>query len=396
MSNRFADIRPTSVRALRVDTLTSPLLQFPPRPVRRGQTINAETWHALVRGSRRGPLATSARLALRVASWPYGLAVRARNLAFDRKWKRLHCALVPVVSVGNLTLGGTGKTPCVEWVARFFRERDMQVAILSRGYGSESGRNDEAMVLEENLPDVPHLQDPDRVAAAERAVEELESELLVLDDGFQHRRLHRDLDVVLIDATRPPMCDYVFPRGTLREPTSGLRRAGAILLTRCDQVPASDVEAIRAWLAARVPNVPVATTEHRPAELVGCDGARGPVESLAGKAIGAFCGIGNPGAFRKTLEGLGATVANFRAFPDHHQYTREDVGSLTRWAESLPADAVLATTQKDWVKLRVPDLAGRPLWAVRVGLTFRDGEDAFAAALQRVLDSAPSDNGLSR
>ncbi|MCI0701888.1 MAG: tetraacyldisaccharide 4'-kinase, partial [Planctomycetia bacterium] len=127
-------------------------------------------------------MAFAARCGLRLASWPYGLGAWTRNKLFDRGWKRVHRAAVPVVSVGNLTLGGTGKTPCVEWVARFFRERDVQVAILSRGYGTQSGRNDEAMVLEENLPDVPHLQGPDRVMLAETAVEELEAELLVLDD----------------------------------------------------------------------------------------------------------------------------------------------------------------------------------------------------------------------
>ncbi len=292
---------------------------------------------------------------------------------------------MPVVSVGNLTLGGTGKTPCVEWVARHFRERGVQVAILSRGYGSDAGRNDEALVLEENLPDVPHLQDPDRVAAAGRAVEELESELLMLDDGFQHRRLHRDLDVVLIDATRPPARDHLFPRGTLREPTAGLRRAGAVVLTRCDQVGPDDVAALRAWLAARWPDVPVATSEHRPLELVCGADERHPASDLAGRTVGAFCGIGNPDAFRRTLAAVGATVADFRTFPDHHAYTRDDVADLARWAAALPAGAETATTQKDWVKLRVPDLAGRRLRAVRIGLAFRDGEPALVAALDRLL-----------
>ena len=330
-----------------------------------------------------------ARAGLRVASWPYGLAMRVRNRAFDRGRKRVHTAAVPVVSVGNLTLGGTGKTPCVEWVARFYRERDQQVAILSRGYGAETGRNDEAMVLEENLPDVPHLQDVDRVKLAETAVEELEAELLVLDDGFQHRRLHRDLDIVLIDATRPPARDYQFPRGTLREPASGLRRAGAVLLTRCDQVPEAEVEVIRAWVTERFPDVPVATTEHRPTELVGCNEANEEVhelvESLGGKPVGGFCGIGNPAAFRHTLESLGACITDFRTFPDHHAYTREDVDDLNRWAASLPPDAIVMTTQKDWVKLRVSALGGRPLRAVRIGLHFRDGESAFADVLERVI-----------
>jgi tetraacyldisaccharide 4'-kinase len=224
-----------------------------PPEVGRGARINPESWYALIRNERRGPLATAARAGLRLASWPYGLGSWARNRLFDAGWKKVHRAAVPVVCVGNLTTGGTGKTPCVEWVARFYRDRGVQVAIVSRGYGARGGRNDEAMVLEENLPDVPHLQDPDRFAAAERAAEELESELVVLDDGFQHRRLHRDLDVVLIDATRPPTRDYLLPRGTLREPASGLRRAGAIVLTRCDQVDAGAVDAIHSWLARRWP-----------------------------------------------------------------------------------------------------------------------------------------------
>ena len=126
---------------------------------------------------------------LGLASCPYSIGVWGRNKLFDLGWKKSQRAAVPVVSVGNLTLGGTGKTPCVEYVAGFYRHHEYRVAILSRGYGAEGGRNDEAMLLEENLPDVPHLQDRDRVALAVTAVEELESEVLVLDDGFQHRRL---------------------------------------------------------------------------------------------------------------------------------------------------------------------------------------------------------------
>ncbi len=131
---------------------------------------------------------------------------------------------MPVVSIGNLTAGGTGKTPCVEYVVRFYRALDRRVAILSRGYGGDGARNDEALVLEENLPDVPHLQGADRVALAHIAIEELESEIVVLDDGFQHRRLARDLDLVLIDATAPWGHGYLLPRGLLREPPGSLKR----------------------------------------------------------------------------------------------------------------------------------------------------------------------------
>ncbi len=349
-----------------------------------------EAFLAIIRGERRGPLAACARLGLRVASWPYGLGVGVRNRRFDRG-KNVQRVGVPVVSVGNLTLGGTGKTPCVEFIARFFRDLGVQVAILSRGYGSEAGRNDEAMVLEENLPDVPHLQGADRVSLANMAIEELESELLVLDDGFQHRRLHRDLDIVLIDATAPPQRDHLFPRGTLRESVKGLRRANAVLLTRCDQVDDSQVQELRDWLHTRFPALLVATTEHRPQELQG-EGMSESPESLRNKVVAAFCGIGNPVSFRRTLDSLGANVIAFRTFADHHAYTREDVDDLRAWANQLPADAVIATTQKDAVKLRLADLANRPVCAVRIGLAFRDGQEAFEALLNtlNVGDGSPA------
>ena len=165
--------------------------------------MSRERFHALIRGDARGPGAALARAGLWWARLPYGAGAWTRNRLFDLGLRKPTRVPVPVVSVGNLTLGGTGKTPCVEFVAGFYRDLGLSVALLSRGYGADAGRNDEAMVLEENLPDVPHLQGADRVGLAATAVEELESEVLVLDDGFQHRRLGRDLDVVLIDATRP-------------------------------------------------------------------------------------------------------------------------------------------------------------------------------------------------
>jgi tetraacyldisaccharide 4'-kinase len=351
-----------------------------------------ETWLALVRGERRGIPAMAARFGLRLASWPYRLGVNCRNACYARGWKSIHRAGVPVVSVGNLSLGGTGKTPLVEYVAGVYRKLGIRVAVLSRGYGAQGGRNDEAMVLEENLPDVPHLQDPDRVRAAGRAREELESELLVLDDGFQHRRLHRDLDIAAIDATRPPAEDYLFPRGTLREPAGGLGRAGAIVVTRSNQVPGRELAALHGWLERRVPGKPVAETEHRPTELLGGNEPE-PLEKMAGRAVGGFCGIGNPAAFRRTLEGLGARVIEFRSFADHHAYTRADIDDLARWAGALPSDALLATTQKDWVKIRIGELAGRPLRAVRIALSFRTGQREFDEALSRVL--ANDDDRLS-
>ena len=339
----------------------------------------------LISGAARGPTPALERLALRAASLPYGLAVRLRNAAYRLGWLSSRRAGVPVVSVGNLTAGGTGKTPCVAYVARYYRRLDRRVAILSRGYGGAGGRNDEALVLEEELPDVPHLQGADRVALAATAIEELESDVLVLDDGFQHRHLARDLDLVLVDATAPWGHGYLLPRGLLREPASALRRAGVILLTRCDQAPAEQRERLRQTIGCIAANVPVIETSHRPVELRNGDGAAAPLELLRERPVAAFCGIGNPEAFRRTLLDLGAEVTDFRVYPDHHDYTRADVVDLRRWAGSFPAGAIVVTTQKDLVKLRLSQLGDRPLWCLRIRLHVESGQDVLEDRLQSVL-----------
>jgi tetraacyldisaccharide 4'-kinase len=339
---------------------------------------------AVIRGQAHGVWPLLQRLGLLAASVPYSAAVRLRNLGYQRGWLRSQRVNVPVISVGNLTVGGTGKTPCVEYVAGFYRERGWRVAILSRGYGSEAGRNDEALVLEENLPAVPHLQGVDRVALARIAVEELESEIVVLDDGFQHRRLQRDLDLVLIDATAPWGYGHLLPRGLLREPRSSLTRAGVIVLTRCDQVELAERERLREAMDRLAPSVPVIETTHRPVELINSERATESLTSLCQQPVAAFCGIGNPEAFRRTLVNQGAEVCAFRTYADHHAYTRDDVQELRTWARSLPVDCLVLTTQKDLVKLRVASLADRPLWALRISLHVEAGW----GALERQLEAA--------
>jgi tetraacyldisaccharide 4'-kinase len=349
---------------------------------------------ALIRGEKQGLWPTLQRFALWVASVPYGLLVRARNLLYDRRWLRIHQAAVPVVSVGNLSVGGTGKTPCVEYVAGFYRNLDLRVAILSRGYGAEGGRNDEALLLEDNLPDVPHLQSPDRIAMATVAVEELDSEILVLDDAFQHRRLARDLDVVLLDATAPWGYAGLLPRGLLREPPSGLRRAGVVILTRCDQVASEQRDRLRAEVNRLAPQVPVAEATHQPVGLVnGTESA--DIDILRNRPVAAFCGLGNPDAFRRTLLDLGSQICAFRAYPDHHPYSRADVDDLEAWARGLPKDVLILTTQKDLVKLRLARLADRPLWAVRVRLAVGAGRVELEQRLHGAARAALSGSATS-
>jgi tetraacyldisaccharide 4'-kinase len=340
---------------------------------------------ALIRGERRGLWAALERGGLRLASVPYGLAALVRNRLYDRGWKAIHRMTVPVISVGNLTVGGTGKTPCVEYVARRYREMDLRVAILSRGYGSETGPNDEALVLEENLGDVPHLQGHDRVALARIAIEELQCQVLVLDDGFQHRRLARKLDLVLLDATEPWGHGYLLPRGLLRESKRGLRRASVILLTRCDQVSPAAIEQLRKQVQRWAAEAPVIHTSHRPLEWINSEQRTQELATLRGAKAAAFCGIGNPEAFRRTLLDLGMEVKAFRVFPDHHAYGRTDVEELRHWAWQEATGGVVVTTQKDLVKLRLTYLGERELWALRIALSVDHGQDVLDRNLKEAL-----------
>lgn len=330
------------------------------------------------------------RTLLALASLPYSFVMRVRNRLYDASFFKQHQVRVPVIVVGNLTVGGTGKTPAVEYVARFFREQDRQVALLSRGYGSTESRNDEALVLESNLDDVPHLQGADRVSLANTAIEELESDLLVLDDGFQHRRLKRDLDIVLVDATNPWGYGWCLPRGLLREPRSGLRRAGMILITRCDQVNQESLCRLQNEFARIVPGCTVAQCKHAPQSLQNTVDEI-PVSSLTGRRIAGFCGIGNAAGFWKTLQSLGCTIIDQKSFPDHHQYQREDVDMLQQWAALLPADTWIVTTQKDWVKLRIDQLGDKPFWSLRIALEITQGRSAFESALLNVIGGESRD-----
>ncbi len=347
--------------------------------------LSPSRFYELVGGRRRGAWPSLLRLGLRLAEVPYTCAVRWRNRRYDSGATVTHRVEVPVVSVGNLTLGGTGKTPMVEWIARWFRRRDVRVTVISRGYGAQRGsQNDEALELEQKLPDVPHLQNPDRVAAARVAIDELDCQLILLDDGFQHRRLGRDLDIVLVDATEPFGFGHVFPRGMLREPIDGLRRADVVVLSRADSVTEQRKEQIAREIRRHAPEAVYAEGVHAPRGLIAFDGREEPLDSLRDQPVAAFCGIGNPGGFRHTLETCGCRVIAFREFPDHHAYDRADVEALTEWTESLQVTAVLCT-HKDLVKLGIERLGNVSLRAVTVGMDFLGGEQALENKLQALL-----------
>jgi tetraacyldisaccharide 4'-kinase len=224
------------------------------------------------------------------------------------------------------------------------------------------------------------------VTLAAMAVADLAIEVLVLDDGFQHRRLARDLDLVLLDATDPWGCGYLFPRGGLREPLAELRRASAVILTRSNQVDGCERGRLREAVIRTVPGVPIIGTSHRPIDLVNGEQVTVGLEGLSGKTVAAFCGLGNPEAFRQTLIDLGANVVAWRTFADHYRYSEDDVRELQIWAERLPATCLIATTQKDLVKIRRTHLGGKELWAVRICLHVDTGEKEFHRMLDKVMD----------
>jgi tetraacyldisaccharide 4'-kinase len=321
---------------------------------------------------------------LAAAEVPYSWVVRRRNRGFDTGRREIQNVGVPVVSVGNLTLGGTGKSPMVQWLARWFGDRGLKVAIVSRGYKSTgSSQNDEAKELEQRLPKVPHLQNPDRVAAARIAVERFGVQLILLDDAFQHRRIARNSDIVLLDALEPFGFNHVFPRGTLREPLAGLARAALAVLTRADMVEEKERGRIRGIVEQYAPKIAWAECRHAPQSLLAADGTEQPLDILRGQRVAAFCGIGNPTGFRHTLNQCGYNVVAWREYPDHFAYRPDDVTALSSWASQPSAQAVVCT-HKDLVKIAAVEIGGVPLRAVIVGLEFISGQHQLESLLNSV------------
>jgi tetraacyldisaccharide 4'-kinase len=347
----------------------------------------------ILSNQRRDLLAILLRFGLGLLTPFYRFAIWWRNRRFDRDSQLDPATLIkrvaaPVISIGNLTTGGTGKTPLVIWTARFFRGQNFRVAVISRGYGADANhpsetRNDEAMEMELRLPDVPHLQDPDRYRVATIAVEELDSQIILLDDGFQHRRLRRDLDIVLIDAINPFGYNRLLPRGLMREPLSSLQRADVVVLTRCNLVSNDAKTAILDRMGRHITNALLVQTGTSPIAWLQFDGRQFPLEHLRGRAVFGFCGIGNPHGFRQTLQRLQLEPKEFRVFADHHHYSRADLSKLAGSAQQAGASA-LVCTHKDLVKVGCNEIAGLPVYALLIEIEFLEGQREFEAKLLSV------------
>lgn len=308
----------------------------------------------------------------------YGVGVRLHRACSSPQLSPL-----PAICVGNITTGGTGKTPASAYVARGLVGRGRKPAVLMRGY-KDQGR-DEAAELNAALADLslpsPVIVNSDRLAGA-RLAKEKGCDCVVLDDGFQHWRLKRDLDIVLIDATDPFSQHRLLPYGKLREHPRGLARAGALIVTRSDCVSAENLAKLKTELAAYAPRAIVALARHAPNGARALNGVAAP--PIKGLKISAACGIGNPDAFRQTLASLGATVADFVAFPDHHHFTQHDIDALVAQAKSANV-AALVVTEKDSAKLSALKLpADIPVVALSVKFEVTEGE----AALWKCIDAS--------
>ncbi|NLH41411.1 MAG: tetraacyldisaccharide 4'-kinase [Planctomycetes bacterium] len=313
--------------------------------------------------------------------------MRVRNGLYDRRVLRAHQAGVPVICIGNLTTGGTGKTPLVVWLCRHVKEKQLRCAILTRGYRTRKGElSDEPALLAAQCPDVPVVVNPDRVAGAAEAINHHGAQVLVMDDGFQHRRLARDLDIIAIDATNPFGYGRVLPAGLLREPITGLERAHAAVLTRCDQVSDATLAEIEDRIREVNRNLVVVRSNHSPVAIRTASETEIPLDQMQGERVFAFCGIGNPQAFFRTLANLGADIVGTGVFDDHYRYTTQDMQTIREQARSRKADLAL-TTQKDWTKITQTEIPGPPplLAYLAIDLKITAGGESLTALIDRVL-----------
>jgi tetraacyldisaccharide 4'-kinase len=374
----------------------------------------------VILGRRYGRRAEILRWVLLVLSCVYRGLVQLRLELYRRRIFRSHSPGCLVISVGNLTVGGTGKTPVVEMLARALEEGGRKVAILSRGYKSvprpfflrlldkltknksvfvprvvSDGRSllldsrtagDEPFMLANNLRGVVVLVDRDRVKSANYAVREFGVDTLILDDGLQYLRLRHGLEVVLIDRQAPFGNEHVLPRGTLREPPRNLRRATHIFLTKCD---GRDNGALIARIRRYNRTADIIECSHRPKHLRNfVTGETKPLEFLRGLRVGSICGIAVPESFEQALRALDAEIEISKTYADHHRYTAKEIESFIRRCARRELDAII-TTEKDAVRIpRIlePDV---PVYYLRVQIEILAGQAAWDRFVDRLTRSRP-------
>jgi tetraacyldisaccharide 4'-kinase len=332
------------------------------------------------------------RIIASILSCFYLFIINIRNWLYDNKIFKEGQLPCPVISVGNITVGGTGKTPCVIMLAQMLQENGFKPAVISRGYGGSSTlpvnivsdgdkilldselAGDEPFLIANVLKGIPVITGPKRIVTGQTAIDKFGANVVICDDAMQHRQIFRDINLVLLDSHSLSYNEYILPRGRLREPITELKRASAIVLTRTN-------EAIKTFgrIEKLLPDekIPVFRSIHEPKDIIkGDSSAQKQVSELKGKKICAFCGIANPDSFRRTLSDTEAQVLSFDIFPDHHCFSKSELGEIRKKFIDCHADFIVST-EKDGARLQnFPDFLSM-IYILRVEMDIIPTVDSF-------------------
>jgi len=340
---------------------------------------------------RTGACAECFKVILRGLSFIYALIVRMINYAYDKSWLPKSSLNKPVISIGNITLGGVGKTPLSALLAQYIQQLNFKPVILSRGYKYQlqDGQrvNDEVLLLKEICPDVPVVVGANRFQSAQAYLKENEADVFILDDGFQHRKLRRDLDIVVLNATNPFGNEFLLPRGILREPISSLKRADFIILTKVDKADLN-VSRIKDILNALDQKENIIECNHVLSGLrdivsghqVGC-------ESLNGQRACLVSAIGDPESFEDLVKSIGIQVAKHFIYRDHYWYKEKDTSEILLFCERDNIRYIL-TTQKDSMKLKRQSICQHPqihVLSLDIIIDFRNGKEKIYDRINSLL-----------
>ncbi len=350
--------------------------------------ISGSEISAIMNGRRRDASAKLLRPALTCLSSVYRLVIATRNYTFNRGLRSSVSLPRTTISVGNITAGGTGKTPIVIELAGRLAAMGQKPGVLLRGYARTEHGSDEQMELQASLgDDMAVVADPDRVAGARRLIKRKpDTTILIMDDGFQHRQVSRALDIVLIDATEPFGYDRLLPRGLLREPPYNIRRADAVIVTRANLVDEDTLAEIDNRIADLTGDTPLAHCDFHWQRIRDGNEYR-PVNTLKNLRVAGVCAVGNPDAFDCMLRQAAGEMLWCEHFPDHHPYQRDEIIRIFDRAVTDHAQAVIIT-EKDWLKWR-PLLSDSPppvpVYRPEISVRFIDGEQALHARLRKTI-----------
>lgn len=347
---------------------------------------------------------------LLIVSFVYGGLVKLRETLYKKGFLQSKALLCPVISIGNITVGGSGKTPMTIYLAEFIVGLGYRVTIINRGYKGKAEKNggvvgdgktiymgsdeagDEPLMIARRLQTVPVIVGQDRYKAGMLAIEKFNPDVILLDDGFQHLRIDRDINLVLLDTQKPFGNTYLFPRGTLREKPSALTRGDAVILTRSDVKKPATLDQIRRL----IPEMPIFHSVHTPNIVKIVTGSHSKLggrlhiqskdafDIFKNKSVFAFSGIARNDDFRRTIERFGCRLSGFSEFPDHHQYSDSELDSILNTAMNLSVDFIF-TTEKDYIRLTQKIMGPLDLVIIGVEISFRENELAFKSFIKERL-----------